>query len=328
MPLLVDRLFAGRVKPAVLTAPLLSALNDCVTILDVTNVVDYFVESGASPGWRDQITDLPTIKLPFPSMWMEGRIHGRIQVGAMTRSYGEVADFLPERWGVLAQELAIPTAKALWDVMKLKPELMYSADWPEDWAGADVINVFDLWVPDGGGAVTLSSLWVALGEDGQAVSDETIVLDMTRGLEGGLRGELYTGWLLRPISMALSLMHCKNVRLVHQRQEMPDKLRRSFEKEFGHPLVEYYVLAIDPFAKRHANEPTGLGVPHRFHIVRGHFARYTEDAPLFGKHVGLFWIPAHARGNSDLGIVAKDYELKKRREPDLEALGIRRVAEG
>jgi hypothetical protein len=48
---------------------------------------------------------------------------------------------------------------------------------------------------------------------------------------------------------------------------------------------------------------------NRVHLCRGHFATYTDQAPLFGKYVGRFWIPPHARGDRARGIVIKDYEV-------------------
>ena len=47
----------------------------------------------------------------------------------------------------------------------------------------------------------------------------------------------------------------------------------------------------------------------RLYIVRGHFSTYTKAAPLFGRIVGRFWIPAHARGLADEGIITTDYRV-------------------
>lgn len=43
------------------------------------------------------------------------------------------------------------------------------------------------------------------------------------------------------------------------------------------------------------------------HIVRGHFSTYTEKAPLFGRQVGRFWVPAHVRGDISSGIITSEY---------------------
>jgi hypothetical protein len=47
------------------------------------------------------------------------------------------------------------------------------------------------------------------------------------------------------------------------------------------------------------------------HLVRGHFATYTDTAPLFGKRTGTYWRPAHVRGNAEQGLSDKDYRVKR-----------------
>jgi len=59
-----------------------------------------------------------------------------------------------------------------------------------------------------------------------------------------------------------------------------------------------------------ADPSSAIGVPPRaYHLVRGHFATYSEERRLFGKHVGTFFIPAHVRGSAEAGAVVKDYAL-------------------
>ena len=41
---------------------------------------------------------------------------------------------------------------------------------------------------------------------------------------------------------------------------------------------------------------------------RGHFKRYTEDKPLFGRYTGLYWWQPHIRGADRSGAVIKDYD--------------------
>jgi hypothetical protein len=47
------------------------------------------------------------------------------------------------------------------------------------------------------------------------------------------------------------------------------------------------------------------------HLCRGHFKTYTDDNPLFGKHVGKYYWQPSIRGKNKKGIVAKDYSLEK-----------------
>jgi len=38
---------------------------------------------------------------------------------------------------------------------------------------------------------------------------------------------------------------------------------------------------------------------------------YTTEKPLFGKYVGNVWCPPHARGNKKMGVIKKDYKIKR-----------------
>lgn len=78
----------------------------------------------------------------------------------------------------------------------------------------------------------------------------------------------------------------------------------------GHPRVRYRVLAIDGRASvRMDGEPEPTGRRLSLHIVRGHFATYTPEKPLFGKHTGNFWVSQHTRGDASVGEIRKDYRI-------------------
>lgn len=107
---------------------------------------------------------------------------------------------------------------------------------------------------------------------------------------------------------SLALLSCKNVG--RTRSGLPRHIRRHaapFSRSASH---EHYVLDI-PGSREFGEsvEGVGSGQRKRLHIVRGHFANYTEDAPLFGKHVGRFYHPPHVRGDTDKGVITKDYRI-------------------
>lgn len=115
--------------------------------------------------------------------------------------------------------------------------------------------------------------------------------------------------LYRPVQFAISLMHAKNVTLVDA--AIPRHERRRAARK-GLPLIQYKTLVIEPFKKQVRNEAAASGeseIHRALHICRGHFATYTEDAPLFGKYTGTYWRPMHVRGRADVGIVHKDYKI-------------------
>lgn len=110
--------------------------------------------------------------------------------------------------------------------------------------------------------------------------------------------------------LALNFLHCKNVAL--SPDHIPQKLIKA-RKRNGKPYLEKtYTLQIETMKKildGEGNAPK-TGMQRALHICRGHFANYDEK-PLFGKYTGTFWRPAHARGDSSIGKVNKDYEIKK-----------------
>lgn len=112
---------------------------------------------------------------------------------------------------------------------------------------------------------------------------------------------------LAQFSYTLTLLDCRNVRLEERRN--PPK-RRSKGKD-KRQVESYWVLDI-PGAPRYwerpASDPTGI--QHRLHVVRGHFRTYTEERPHVSGWVGPMWISSHARGNAELGLVEKDYNLE------------------
>jgi len=115
--------------------------------------------------------------------------------------------------------------------------------------------------------------------------------------------------LLDPVHLTFSFMHCKNIK---QREVVPPAiLRQPWKKKHGRPLVRYRVLDIDPMRKVLKSEGRSdeVGLKKALHICRGHFATYTEDAPLFGRVTGTFWKPQHVRGSAKHGAVVKDYRV-------------------
>lgn len=111
---------------------------------------------------------------------------------------------------------------------------------------------------------------------------------------------------------ALMLCHCKNVS-VEEGPEPSSKVQKSRKKHNKSPLYQFKVIDIETVRKKYAdkyyNETSQEGV--RLHLVRGHFKRYTEEKPLFGKFVGTVWIPTHMRGNIRNGVIEKEYNMGK-----------------
>lgn len=110
---------------------------------------------------------------------------------------------------------------------------------------------------------------------------------------------------------AFNLMACKNVETITVR---PDKkLRQARHRRGKPPLSEYKTLRITVPGKgfhQERNDSAIEAMRNRLHTVRGHFADYRAGKGLFGRIKGRFWIPAHTRGDAELGEVRKDYSVK------------------
>lgn len=109
----------------------------------------------------------------------------------------------------------------------------------------------------------------------------------------------------------------KAISAMHQRCPVdqvrpPRQARRAAERQGIAELHEYYVLKIKPSAPtdmRQVGQPSRAEAQRREHTVRGHFRYYPPEAPLFGRTAGMVFIPAHERGDSDIGAIKKDYEV-------------------
>jgi hypothetical protein len=114
-------------------------------------------------------------------------------------------------------------------------------------------------------------------------------------------------WMAPILFMALSFMHCKNVKVHEERP--PREAQEYRQKQKKPPFVKFRVLDVFPEMTTKATSGAETGIKKALHIVRGHYAKYTEEHPLFGRIVGTFWRPVHARGNGKQGIVLKDYHV-------------------
>ena len=109
---------------------------------------------------------------------------------------------------------------------------------------------------------------------------------------------------------AISLMHCKNARVVKGPAISP-KLARSRQRRGKPPLIRWRTLVIDSSKPVSASLGTGAngGKDKALHIIRGHFKDFSSSS-LFGKHRGLYWWAQHARGLAEHGKVEKEYEVR------------------
>lgn len=111
-----------------------------------------------------------------------------------------------------------------------------------------------------------------------------------------------------PSLYTIGMMNCKNVSTTihqHRSRSANPRIRKA------EPKFEYHTIVLPQPKSRTGGGGGGSHGSPALHKVRGHFKRYTEDAPLFGKHVGTYWWPWQVRGTTDSGVVVSNYEVKE-----------------
>lgn len=128
------------------------------------------------------------------------------------------------------------------------------------------------------------------------------------------------GWTMVPCLLALSFLNCKNVSTTeHSGLYANRQDRRQAERRGDPPRSTFHTLEIEPMKKVLTTEG-GIatnGLKKALHICRGHFSEYGDEygkGKLFGKLEGRYWMPAHVRGSSEVGIADKDYNVKAPRK--------------
>lgn len=107
--------------------------------------------------------------------------------------------------------------------------------------------------------------------------------------------------------LVFGMLHCKNIIL-----EAPERSQKAIKKAEKHnrPFFRYYTLRVTgkTITKGMNALHTKRNEENALHVCRGHFRTYTEEAPLFGKFTGTYWVDPHMRGGHSR-VVMKDYKV-------------------
>jgi len=107
----------------------------------------------------------------------------------------------------------------------------------------------------------------------------------------------------------LVLLNCKNI--IIEKINTPKRLNKKRKKNNKQELFDYHVLKLKVPTIKIINDEknTNSSTLKRVHFCRGHIKRYTKEAPLLGKHIGIYWWQDHVRGSKKEGIIIKDYKI-------------------
>ena len=169
-----------------------------------------------------------------------------------------------------------------------------------------------------------------IGRPGQSAEEWLEERGMTLG---DLYGPTGLPPFLHTALLTFGFLHAKNVVLRDVvPPAVPERLRRARARrarrrgqapEERPDPVRYKTLDIEPVTTllRHEGRVEQVGLKRALHLTRGHFAVYggVDEATgqprgkLFGKQEGLFWRPAHVRGDASgaSGRIEKDYRVQR-----------------
>jgi len=298
----------------------------------IDNVMEFYFKTSPKICW-EVWNDFPNVAPPFEAFWVEGRFPDQLNMGGTMKSAKE---FAAELRGPLIKQCgyfcnAVPLAEdGEWWGWSVSGSMYcrYARGSIVGPLGTVVIPVRKDGTPTcttdlppglkdsfvallgqdiGDGVATVMGWsrefveWVMEYQSPKPTSSEVIEM-VSSQLQMSIDG-------FKPIMLALSFLHCKNVKVREQRP--PPRLMRARKKKRKGGLLTYKVLDIEPMRIVLSTEGSmdEVGPQKALHICRGHFAHYTEDAPLFGRVTGSFWRTQHYRGSAHHGVVKKDYRV-------------------
>lgn len=311
---LLDRILAEGFlsQPEIDQAAVLSQLRRSQLVV-IDNVTAYYwqeVERKLENNEKILPSDFPNVRLPFDIAFLEMRLSGETAIESTTE-----AGVLLRMFDSLQFKLSFPNeAKQLWiqgssEHARLETEIAY-------------VLTAALFIRTNYGKKNIhtANFILAVNRNGQIVGDENYVRWIARLMLYGAHNEedirsnlnFAAARFLYPTLLALSFMHCRNVKVVEETP--PSKLSKKHEKKTGRPLLRYRVLQIDHMKEVLEKEggASKTGLKRALHICRGHFAHYGQEGKglLFGKYAGTVWVPMHTRGTKEKGVVIKDYDVK------------------
>lgn len=284
----------------------------------IDDVASYYLSGTSQEVWQPE--DYPFLIPPYDALWLEGRLPNTIssdvyglQDNKGPLAVAEVAAYIQRSdacGGRLRDSLPRSHVAAMPANARhiLSMSLYCRTTWNQDLIPDLVVMRF---LDDSGAMIGTD------GKFGINITTNAALRLRDRAIAKGIDpndfvreyGRLVMAAAGNPSFLALSFLNCRNSDVD---ETTPARAFRRQMERSNQPLARYYVLSIPAIRKATSERMsiTGESLQRALHFCRGHFATYTDEHPLFGKHVGRFWKPAHVRGQSSSGVVVKDYALK------------------
>lgn len=288
---------AHRVLATEFADPLGSAIKAQVVIDSIRSAIQFNVQVASELYWQGKQNDYSlesdfagTLKLPYPSVWMEWNIPRDIVIEGRR---GESPH--GNSYGCLLSDCAnLPGGSQAAGIQAL----LLIAD-PNPVQPVRIVPVMSQFQVDQEGNYVKDSI--------VATYDKMYAQDQAEAKQvvGFVQAHLNVAYI------ALNLINCKNVTT---RKAGDIGLGRSgAAKRRGDPRIEYHTIVLPGMKyetdrqRRHRKPTQDLMAVHR---VRGHFKTFTADAPLLGQHVGTYWWGWQVRGSTKNGMVVTDYDVR------------------
>jgi hypothetical protein len=262
-----------------------------IPVLLIDNVADYYFNGTDQEFW-DLTRDFPNLAPPYEVFWTEHKLPRAIT----SREYGKTN--VSGHTGPKARMGVLWMAATQWSAEGDAPE---NTKWV---ICAELFMDYDLYdTPVEGPAGT----WVlTVDAEGRLLGTPHLQC-FADGNEEHLRA--YLTWL-HPALLAVSFLHCKNVKLVDE--ECPKPLAKKYHARTGVWPTPYHTLEIEPLKAilRSQGRSHEVGAAKAMHICRGHFRDYREGRGLFGRYKQLVWTPAVVRGTKGEKAAPREIRIK------------------
>lgn len=264
-------------------------------VLLIDNVSEYMY-SGTDQEYWDLGKDFPNVAPPYPQFWAEHRTPRVIH--SKEKGDTDIAALVPNgRVGVLVTAYDVGS-------VALETEIPQGARWVllcellMDWGGACGKRYVD---------GTIGTICIIVDAEGR-VMERPFMRSYCAPEHNDLMCH-YMTWL-HPTLLAVSFLHCKNVRVDEHTVDKP--LAKKFRARHGVEPTGWKTLVIEPLKAvlRHEGKADAQGLAKALHICRGHFRDYREGRGLFGKYHVLAWTPMTVRGTKGKQAPPREVEIR------------------
>lgn len=261
-------------------------------VLVIDNVSEYYY-TGTDQEYWDLLKDFPNLAPPYKMFWAEHRMARKIHSA--------------EEGDTDVSSMIGPNARIGVFVCALDPSECEAIDVPDNFRDRGRWYLWcELFINYDHGAADRNiiatgphgSIFLCIDEHGALLEKPWMQSYLPSNADGTVHEAMkgYMTWL-HPTFLAMSFLHCKNVRVEEHSMDKP--LAKKFRAKYNNTEpVKWKTLVIEPLKQilRQEGKSHEVGLAKAMHICRGHFKDYREGKGLFGKYHGQYYVPAVVRG--------------------------------